>query len=769
MRLPPGIRVGPYAIEAFAGSGASGTVYRARHVETDAAVALKLLDLPAFGDEEDDRRRRRRFAAEAHALARLERHPHVVGVHAAGLLGERVPWIALEWMPGGSLRERMAAGAIAPREGLEIGVKLASALAHLHDAAILHRDVKPENVLFDDAGEPRLGDFGVVRDEADLAEHATRTGAIVGTPAYLAPEGFGGADTAWGPWTDIWSLGVLLHEAWTGRRPFDGDSLPELFRAVQKTEPASLRRSVPELPRDAELICRKALEKDPVLRYRRAAAIEEDLRTVLAGGSVVSLGVSRATRVVRLVERSLGPRGAAALALLAISLATLVWALGGALLWAGRPPDAADATAREGDAGGARPSPASNGDAAWLRAEHAVAAAVRAPDPTTVSAATAALATLAPLAVPGGAPPGEGSRGSGQALRRALERAVYEELEVLVADLLGGIAVGRHISHEPATYEQVETALTTLAALGPLRTPPPSPLDRSLAAIGALLDDADIPDESRPLRVRRDLVVEELRLVNLDIHLLRHRDPEAETDVDERHFSAIVLAKACQVSRWRHEREHRRAVHACPLLAEGLALADRSLAIVPTHAPARLERAKMLDARGAPAPAVRAELRRLQADVSAEAATAPGSDLAARRFKETRAARVLRDSARLRLRLFVEGGRADPSLVDEALADVWLAATIGGKHAQELQVMVGFHIDGGRPEAAIEVLERAAEEWPWDWRIQEALALVFLRLGRDEEAAAHAERARAFPGLTAGEKRSLQALHERARRGAGSR
>src|SRR5579883_595752 len=206
---PMALVLGSYEVEAELGRGAFGRVYRARHRPTGAVRALKLVDgVP-------DRETLARFEREAAALARVG-GDGVVPVHEAGLAQGRY-WFVMDLMPGGSLRARLKArGRLEWREAVTIALAVARALARCHAAGVVHRDVKPDNVLFDDEGRPRLSDFGVVRDLH--ASVLTETGGALGTPAYMAPEQLDGARVDGR--ADVYATGVLLHELVAGERPF---------------------------------------------------------------------------------------------------------------------------------------------------------------------------------------------------------------------------------------------------------------------------------------------------------------------------------------------------------------------------------------------------------------------------------------------------------------------------------------------------------------------------------------------------------------------
>ncbi|MGE0707075.1 MAG: serine/threonine-protein kinase [Planctomycetota bacterium] len=273
-----GGRVGPYELVAELGRGGMGAVYRARGPD-GAEVALKVVH--AAGDARALARLRR----EADALARLE-HPHVARVLATGEHEGR-PWVAMELYPGPSLAEELRRRQrLEPRRAAEVALALARALAHAHARGLLHRDLKPDNVIFDARGAPRLTDFGLTRDLSGEQEKLTRTGTVLGTPGYWAPEqAMGGLEAPIGPPADVYALGATLYACLTGRPPFDGDSHLELLAATVSRTPEPPSRLVAGLDPALEDLCLRCLEKDPGDRPPSAEALADALEGWLAGAS----------------------------------------------------------------------------------------------------------------------------------------------------------------------------------------------------------------------------------------------------------------------------------------------------------------------------------------------------------------------------------------------------------------------------------------------------------------------------------------------------
>src|SRR5262249_21936220 len=219
--------------------------------------------------------------AEAEAMAAV-RHPHVVQVFELGEHDGR-PFMALEYLPGGTLSDLLAGGRLAPADAAALLAKLAGAVQAAHDAGIVHRDLKPDNVLFGPDGEPKVTDFGIAkRGQSDL----TRTQAVMGTPAYMAPEQAKGEAKFVGPAADTYALGVILYGCRPGPRPSAGDEPWSVPRRVIATDPAPPRKRAPGLPRALELICLKCLAKRPADRSPTADALADDLRRFLDGRPV---------------------------------------------------------------------------------------------------------------------------------------------------------------------------------------------------------------------------------------------------------------------------------------------------------------------------------------------------------------------------------------------------------------------------------------------------------------------------------------------------
>lgn len=271
-----GQNVGPYRILERCGQGGMAEVYKGYHPLIDRYVAIKVLR-PSFADDEEFRTR---FQREATAVARL-RHPNIVQLYDFGRLGERY-YMVMEFIEGGSLRERLqalhAAGEhVALRDVVVIVRGISAALDYAHRQGIVHRDVKPSNIMFSQEGDPVLTDFGIAR--MVKGGSLTMAGMSVGTPDYMSPEqGMGQPAT---PHSDIYALGVVLYEMLVGRRPFDADTpFAVVAQHIHGTFP-SPRGQDPTFPEALERILRRALAKKPDDRYASALDLAQDLQTVI--------------------------------------------------------------------------------------------------------------------------------------------------------------------------------------------------------------------------------------------------------------------------------------------------------------------------------------------------------------------------------------------------------------------------------------------------------------------------------------------------------
>ncbi|MEM7203837.1 MAG: protein kinase [Planctomycetota bacterium] len=267
------VRVGPFRLLGRLGAGGMGVVFLARQEPLQRLVAIKVL---AAGRDADPAARER-LRREAEAVARL-RHPNIVAVFDAGEHEGR-PYFAMEYVPGRTLAAVATTDAFALRQVLSWGRDIARALQAAHDVGLVHRDVKPTNILIDEGGRAMLLDFGLAMDAA--APTLSRTGSFQGSPHYAAPEQVRGERHRIGPATDVYGLAVTLFEVVARRVPFEGDTTEAVFYAILNRDAPLLRSLAPHLPRDLEYVLRVALERDPERRYGTAAAFADDLEAVL--------------------------------------------------------------------------------------------------------------------------------------------------------------------------------------------------------------------------------------------------------------------------------------------------------------------------------------------------------------------------------------------------------------------------------------------------------------------------------------------------------
>jgi serine/threonine-protein kinase len=270
---------GKYELLGEIGRGGMGVVYKARHKELDRVVAIKMILASHLATPEQVDR----FYAEARAAARID-SPLIVGIHDVGQThGQH--YFAMDYVAGPSLANVIGEGPIQPIVAARYLFSVARAVAGLHGEGIVHRDLKPSNILLDQDGLPRVTDFGLAK-MLQAEGGVTRTGAIVGTPSYMAPEQAAGKGGDVGPLSDVYSLGAILYELLTGRPPFSGGSPLDTLVQVLEGEPPRPRRLRPAIPRELELICLKCLEKDPKSRYQSATALADDLDRFLRGEQV---------------------------------------------------------------------------------------------------------------------------------------------------------------------------------------------------------------------------------------------------------------------------------------------------------------------------------------------------------------------------------------------------------------------------------------------------------------------------------------------------
>ncbi len=328
-------RIGPYEVVKELGRGAMGIVYRVRHVSLDREFALKVIHPQTLAARGDPTTLLERFRREAQAAGRAGDHPAIVGVTDVGEFDGQL-YVAMELVHGRPLDVVLSEGDFAADEIARWGFELSRALAHAHQAGVLHRDVKPANVLIEVSGHAMLADFGlaaITRPDSDVSR-LTQSDELLGTPAYMAPEQITGG--ALDGRADVYALGATLYEALAGHPPFTGDSIYSILSAATSQDPVRLRHVAPATPAPLERIVHRCLAKNPADRYATADALADDLERFLEGEPVLA-----PSSVVRQFARS-ARRNRHWMLLGALLLAAGAGAAAGVVWSAGKERDVAD-------------------------------------------------------------------------------------------------------------------------------------------------------------------------------------------------------------------------------------------------------------------------------------------------------------------------------------------------------------------------------------------------------------------------------------------
>src|SRR6476661_5132652 len=308
--------LGDYELLEEIGRGGQGVVFRARQKSLNRTVALKVISLGQWASKAH----LKRFRLEAEAAAKLE-HPGIVPIHE---VGERDGscYFSMKFIEGGQLDEVVRRAPMSIRQAAELIAKVARTVHYAHQHGILHRDIKPGNILLDAKGEPHLTDFGLAR-LVEAESTMTRTLDVLGTPSYMAPEQAMGNNAAVSSATDIYGLGAVLYQLLTGQPPFAGGATYETIKLLLDTEPRNPRLLNPKIDRDLSTICLKCLEKDPKRRYPSALALAEDLERWLRHEPIQARHTGVFTRGGKWVRRN--PTSALLVACVVALAATAGW------------------------------------------------------------------------------------------------------------------------------------------------------------------------------------------------------------------------------------------------------------------------------------------------------------------------------------------------------------------------------------------------------------------------------------------------------------
>src|SRR5437588_7230596 len=310
---------GDYELLEEIGRGGQGVVYRARQKSLNRTVALKVIGLGHWATEAH----LKRFRREAESAASLE-HPCIVPIYE---VGERDGscYFSMKFIEGGQLDEVVRSEPITIRRAVELIAKVARIVHYAHEHHILHRDIKPGNILLDQKGEPHLTDFGLAR-LVETESTVTRTMEVLGTPSYMAPEQAVGNNAAISSVTDVYGLGAVLYQLLTGQPPFAGGTTYETIKLLLDIEPRQPRLLNPKIDRDLSTICLKCLEKDPKRRYSSALALAEDLEHWLKHEPIQARRTGIFTRGRKWMRRKPSIAVMAAMLLaLAVPLGVMIW------------------------------------------------------------------------------------------------------------------------------------------------------------------------------------------------------------------------------------------------------------------------------------------------------------------------------------------------------------------------------------------------------------------------------------------------------------
>src|SRR5881392_2218373 len=302
--------LGNYEILEQIGCGGMGVIYRARQRHSRRIVAVKRV----LSYRADSHGALERFRREAQAVASLD-HPNILPIYEVSESEDGLPFFSMKFADKGSLRENAASLRGEPRKCVQLMAKVAHAIEYAHSRGVLHRDLKPGNILLNDRGEPLVSDFGLAK-LMDGNNDLTRSLTTFGTAGFIAPEQAGHAAVDFSPAADVYSLGAVLFNVLAGRPPFLGSNPVSVIRQAIETQAPKLRSLSSSLDRDLETICARSLERDPKARYQSAGDLAADLERWLDGRPIVARPVSPPARIWRWSQRNPKLVGAAAMGVL---------------------------------------------------------------------------------------------------------------------------------------------------------------------------------------------------------------------------------------------------------------------------------------------------------------------------------------------------------------------------------------------------------------------------------------------------------------------